>query len=167
MSIGCKDRLLPGLAKTFFMDTRIVKGLKKEQGSGGDSRIKVAFFAGCAINYLMPRIGEASLKLLEEAGAKVSVPSAQLCCGMPALSIGDTDTATSLALKNLEAFEAVDADFITTACATCTNALKVGFKAALAGDPLLTERVSRFSEKVRDITELLANEFNITRALRG
>ncbi len=167
MPIGCKDRLVPGLAKTFFMDTRLVKNLKKEHGKGARSGVKVAFFAGCAINYLLPRIGEASLKLLNEAGAVVIVPSAQVCCGMPALSLGDTDTAKSLALKNLEAFEAVEADFITTSCATCTRALKDGFMAALTDDPSLTERVLSFSAKVRDITELLANEFNIIPRLKG
>ena len=70
----------------------------------------------------------------------VSVPRAQVCCGMPALSLGDAGTAKSLAIKNLEAFEATDADFITTSCATCTRTLKDGFKTILSGEPSLMRR---------------------------
>ena len=33
LPIGCNDRLVPGLSKTFFMDTSLVKGLRKEQRS--------------------------------------------------------------------------------------------------------------------------------------
>ncbi|MCC7201737.1 MAG: (Fe-S)-binding protein [Nitrospirae bacterium] len=131
-----------------------------------EKAIKVAFFAGCLINYVMPDIGLASLKVLEKAGASVVVPQGQTCCGMPALSMGDFDDARALALKNLEVFEAYDPDFITTSCATCTDGLKNKFRQLLEGEgPEMKRRVDVFCSKVRDITDLLVNELKLPAVL--
>ncbi len=150
-------RLVPQLAERFFLDLPEVKAL----GSGPKSSqgaTKVAFYAGCGVNYLMPEVGVASLDVLKRAGVDVVVPPAQVCCGIPAYSMGDMDAARAMALKNLEAFESTDADFIATSCATCGYALKKHFRELLGDDPRLAERVEAFSKKVRDITELLVDE---------
>ena len=153
-------RLVPPLAERFFLDSI---SEKPEVRSKKDSSLpRVGFFAGCLINYMLPNIGDASLKLLEKAGASVVVPLDQRCCGMPALGMGDVETAKSLALKNLEAFEQYELDYITTACATCGDGLKRRFK-ELLGDEY-RERVNAFSEKVRDITELLVNDFGFPKS---
>src|SRR3989337_1535578 len=165
-------RLMPPLADTFFLERRaltVEKGRKGEREKGRkilspirpftDSPIRVGFFAGCLINYMLPNIGEASLKLIEKAGASVIVPPDQHCCGMPALGMGDVETAKSLALKNLEAFEQYKLDYITTACATCGDGLRRRFK-ELLGDEY-PERANPFCSKVRDITELLVRELRV------
>jgi len=180
------ERLVPPLAKRFFLDM-VEEGLEnvaptfmvgklwgmnphatagRDKAFSGEKNIKVGFFAGCLINYVMPDIGLASLKVLEKAGATVFVPSGQTCCGMPALSIGDVEDAKSLALKNLEVFESYDLDFITTACATCTDGLKSRFKELLQDEgPEIKRRVESFSIKVRDITDLLVNELKLTASM--
>ncbi len=157
-------RLVPELAEEFFLDRDEVRRLSTEpmprkSDVSSIKTTKVAFFSGCGINYLMPEVGLATLKVLDKAGASVSVPDRQLCCGMPALSGGDKKTAKKLALSNLEAFEAGEYDFITTSCATCSHALKSVFGKVLADEgPEVLERVEKFSSKVRDVTELLYNE---------
>lgn len=153
-------RLIPPLAKTFFLDMPEVKRLERTQPDAGRSTAakKVAFYAGCGVNYLMPDVGLASIDVLKRAGAAVSVPASQVCCGMPAFSIGDVATAKSMALKNIEIFEAGGYDYITTSCATCGYGLKTLFKKLLGDDPQLAARVDAFSAKVRDITELLVND---------
>ena len=157
-----EGRLVPELAQNFFLDRKDIEALGNEDGNDGKgATATVAFFAGCGINYMLPHVGEATVAALKEAGAKVVVPQAQGCCGMPALSMGDIDTARSLALKTLEAFENTFADFITTACATCTYALKKKLSELLSDEPELRERALRLSAKTRDITELLANELPI------
>lgn len=150
-------RLVPQLAERFFLDLPDVKAL----GGGSKSRqgaAKVAFYAGCGVNYLMPEVGVASIGLLKRAGVDVVVPPAQVCCGIPAYSMGDMDAARAMALKNLEAFESADAAFIATSCATCGYALKKLFRELLGDDPKLAARVEAFSKKVRDITELLVDD---------
>lgn len=162
-------RLLPPIARTPFLELPEVRGistsapLRSAKGRGA----RVAFYAGCGINYLMPETGSASLEVLKRAGAEVVVPVGQVCCGMPAYAMGDLPTARAMALKNLEVFESCDFDFVTTACATCGHGLKSLFKDILGDDPELKERAEAFSKKVRDISELLVNELGFKGKGRG
>ncbi|MBI3399738.1 MAG: (Fe-S)-binding protein, partial [Deltaproteobacteria bacterium] len=134
-------RLVPQLADRFFLDVvadssaslATPTGHPTKGWVGQTTQPRIGFFAGCLINYMLPNIGEASLKVLEKAGASIVVPLDQHCCGMPALGNGDIETAKSLALKNLEVFEKYELDYITTACATCGDGLKRRFK-ELLGD---------------------------------
>ena len=153
------ERLVPPLAKRFFMDEI---PLNPSFSKGEIKSPRVGFFAGCLINYVMPDIGLSSLKVLEKAGAAVIVPHGQTCCGMPAISMGDFEDARALALINLEVFEAHDLDFITTSCATCTDGLKNKFRKLLEDEsPEMKRRVDVFCSKVRDITDLLVNELKL------
>ncbi|MBI5893762.1 MAG: (Fe-S)-binding protein [Deltaproteobacteria bacterium] len=161
-----EKRLVPKLAEKFFLESvdqrseSVALGFIPNEGplpiKGNATSPKIGFFAGCLINYIYPHIGEASLKVIEKAGASVIVPLDQSCCGMPAIGVGDIEAAKKLALKNLEAFERYELDYITTACATCGHGLKRRFKDLLGNE--YPERINAFSNKVRDITELLVNE---------
>jgi glycolate oxidase iron-sulfur subunit len=149
-------RLVPPLASTPFLDLPEVKAIEgKGAGKGGP---KVAFYAGCGINYLLPDVGLKSLEAVKRAGAEVSVPQGQACCGMPAYAMGDIATARAMALKNLEAFEQVDADFIVTSCATCGHGLKRLMVDLLSDSPELEARAKKIAAKTRDISELLMTE---------
>ncbi|MEK7803910.1 MAG: (Fe-S)-binding protein, partial [Deltaproteobacteria bacterium] len=105
-------RLMPPLADRFFLESRELRAESQDKEESMEMRAKsgdkssftlnsqlstlnspkVGFFAGCLINYMLPNIGEASLKLIEKAGASVIVPLDQHCCGMPALGMGDVET---------------------------------------------------------------------------
>lgn len=150
------NRLMPPLAKRFFLDMPEVRALQGADAGAGQA--KVAFYAGCGVNYLMPETGLSSIEALKKAGASVTVPASQICCGMPAYSMGDVATARGMALKNLEVFERAGFDYIATSCATCGYGLKTMFGKLLGDDPALKDRVEAFSSKVRDISELLVND---------
>lgn len=152
-------RLLPPPAKSFFLELPMVRSLSGCDARGDGARpVRVAFYAGCGINYLLPEVGVKTIEVLKKAGADVVVPQGQVCCGMPAYSMGDVKSARLMALKNLEEFESHDFDFIATSCATCGYGLKKLFRDILGDAPELKERVEKFSSKVRDISELLIRE---------
>lgn len=158
-------RLMPEVAGKFFLDMKEARKLgrrvkPKADGTAGENEQnpRVAFFAGCGVNFLMPQVGIASLKCIERTGASVSVPKGQVCCGMPAFYTGDVETAMRLAKKNIELFEKYDSDYIATSCATCSHGLKTVFKKLFEDDDEMRERAESFSAKVRDITELLATD---------
>ncbi|MFQ5735724.1 MAG: (Fe-S)-binding protein [Thermodesulfobacteriota bacterium] len=157
-----KGRLMPQVARKFFLDLPEVKAASGARG--GPRRTgapRVAFYAGCGVNFLMPDVGLKSVEVIKKAGAEVVVPREQVCCGMPAYSTGDVATAKEMALKNLEVFEGHDVDFIATSCATCGYGLKTGLRDLLGDDPELAGRVEAFCSKVRDINELLVNELKL------
>ncbi|GAB4166192.1 MAG: (Fe-S)-binding protein [Planctomycetota bacterium] len=85
---------------------------------------RVAFFVGCATNYVYPATAEAIVKILNRIGMEVVVPKGQLCCGTPALAVGATQEGAELARRNSEIFASLDVDAIVTGCASCALTLK-------------------------------------------
>ncbi len=95
--------------------------------SNPDLKRKQYFFAGCLIDFAYPEIGEALVKLLNAAGIEVVFPEEQTCCGAPARYSGVMDVAANNSKQNVEALLSMDADYVVSACPTCTVALKKQF----------------------------------------
>ncbi|MBN2231442.1 MAG: (Fe-S)-binding protein [Deltaproteobacteria bacterium] len=88
-----------------------------------DSGPPVIFFPGCAISYLFPEIGRATIRVLERLGFTVLVPKF-VCCGTAARAAGDRNTADNLQHQNHELLAALPLGApVITACATCGHAL--------------------------------------------
>ncbi|MBI4294846.1 MAG: (Fe-S)-binding protein [Chloroflexi bacterium] len=114
---------------------------------------RVAFFIGCLNANLYPETVAAALRLLARHRVQVTLPDFR-CCGLPAYSYGDSESARSLARKNIDAV-GHDVDAVVTACASCGSFLK-DYRQLLAQDAGYSERAAAFSARVKDITELLA-----------
>lgn len=142
------DRTLPGLAKTFFTDR-----FSGQVATGKGPRVGI--FAGCMTNYLYPGTGEKMIELLTREGVSVFVPSEQVCCGMPALVGGASETARELACKNLEAFEKYGLDAVVTGCASCGGNLKENYRELLLEAGIEEKRIESFLSKILDINEFL------------
>lgn len=112
-------------------------------------KMRVGFFAGCLINYVYPNIAEALIDVLNKLNIEVIVPPSQVCCGIPARSLGDTTAAKILAEKNREVFEAEKFDAIVTACGTCLLTIKREYL------KLLGESWRPMTEKMYDISVFL------------
>ncbi len=83
---------------------------------------KVALFTGCMVDYRLPEIGVALLKVMEYNDVDVVVPTEQVCCGSPLLRTGQTDAFPDVVKRNQEVFK--DYDTIITVCAGCGSTLK-------------------------------------------
>ena len=66
---------------------------------------EVGLFATCLVDLMRPSVGFATVKLLEDAGCRVSVPEAQTCCGQPGYNKGDYAGAAAVARQVIETFE--------------------------------------------------------------
>lgn len=111
----------------------------------------VGFFAGCAITYLYPEIGEALIQVLTQLGYSVHVPRSQQCCGIPALSSGAGETVEKLAASNVAAFGTFGEKKIITACASCYGGIGAHY-AQMQGE------AAAFSEQVVDYNVFLQDE---------
>ncbi|HEX77713.1 MAG TPA: (Fe-S)-binding protein [Dehalococcoidia bacterium] len=116
---------------------------------------KVGYFLNCLNNLALEEVGMASLKVLNAYGCDLTIPKGQSCCGMPALAYGETEIFREMARRNIDQFRDADVEVIITDCATCGHTLKL-YGELLANDPGYAEAARNFSQKVRDITELLA-----------
>ncbi|CAG1771351.1 glycolate oxidase iron-sulfur subunit [uncultured bacterium] len=136
-------RWIPPLAKESvlkkYRNTRKIKSPK----------MKVGFYVGCLINYIYTDIADAVIEVLNHFEVEVVVPPGQLCCGIPARSLGDVKTARRLAEINVEVFEKANVDFIINACATCGRTLKRDYPR------ILGDRCLKFTNKLYDISEFI------------
>lgn len=109
-------RSLPAIAAEPFRDAflKIKQPRHKE---------KVAFYAGCLIDFAYPEMGVALVKLLNKAGIEVTFPQEQTCCGAPALYNGAYEVAAQNAVDNIKVLLNEDVKYVVSACPTCTLAL--------------------------------------------
>ncbi len=146
-----EKRSLPAIADVPFRDR-----IKKIQQPKYDK--KAVFYSGCLIDFAYPEIGEALVKILNRAGIEVIFPQEQTCCGAPARYTGVMDVAANNAKQNIEALLSVEADFVVSACPTCTVALKTQFINDLqeqkASEKVIKE-AKKLSQKVYDASELI------------
>lgn len=146
-----KDRRLPSVADKFLSER-----LPEENPSTAAQKrkIRVAYFVGCATEFVLPASGEAIVRVLNEAGVDVVIPKEQGCCGLAVHVNGDIETSTAMALHNLEVLEKIDADYIITSCATCGSALR-DIWPRMARNAEEKKRFEALAAKVRDASELI------------
>jgi glycolate oxidase iron-sulfur subunit len=143
-------RHIPTIAKKPFMDRH------PEVIPGEPGKPRIVFFVGCMTNFVYTEVGEAALALFRHLGCTVIIPKGQQCCGLPGMSGGDLDTVRELAEKNLNAIERFEADYIMSACATCSGALHRLYPLAIGKrNPELKARLEALATKTADASQLL------------
>ncbi|MCE5335341.1 MAG: (Fe-S)-binding protein [Desulfobacteraceae bacterium] len=147
-----KGRQLPSIANAFLSET--LSESNAPLAGSADRKLRVAYFSGCATEYVLPSAGRSLVRLLNASGVEVIFPKDQGCCGIAVEANGDVETARQMALRNLRALFAAKADLIVTGCATCGSTLKEGWANLFRDDPRQGDFLE-LAAKVRDISELL------------
>ena len=122
---------------------------------------RVALFVTCLVDLMRPSVGFAAVKLLEQAGCTVEVPTAQTCCGQPAHNSGDKATAEALARQTIAACEGYD--YVVAPSGSCAGMLKSHYPKLLADDAAWKSRADAFSAKVYELIAFLVD----VRAMTG
>ena len=153
------DRHFPALAGEALHKT--VPSLDEARKPGG---LKVAFFPGCMVDKVFPRVGKAVLKVLAHHHVAVFLPGNQACCGIPALSSGDRQSFQKLVDMNLELFAKGDFDYLVTPCATCTSTIKKFWPSLAGTDPAKREALDKLAAKTLDINAFLVDVVKVQAA---
>jgi glycolate oxidase iron-sulfur subunit len=145
--LGSAAKLAPRIPDRFFVAAGQRIASPDPQG--------VAFVhTGCIMSVAFGQVHEATLRMLRRARLSVVIPAEQGCCGAIAVHAGDMDFARQMAKRNITAFETSGADVYVVNAAGCGSALKE-YGELFASDDQWAQRAARFSERVRDITEVL------------
>jgi len=115
------------------------------------AKMRVAYYAGCMMNYVYADVAETTHRVLVHNGYRVESPKVE-CCGMPNRALGDHEGALRHARHNVDALAGYDA--IVTDCGSCGSALKE-YGHLLAGDPGYAEKAKAVSNRVYDVAEFL------------
>ncbi len=87
---------------------------------GGTEGGGAVYFAGCTASYVEHDIGQATVRLLDEAGVEFTyVGKKENCCGTPMLVAGKWDVFAETVKKNIAAVKAKGADTVITSCPAC------------------------------------------------
>ncbi|MFN8672756.1 MAG: FAD-binding and (Fe-S)-binding domain-containing protein [Candidatus Sericytochromatia bacterium] len=145
-----KEMVLPKFAKATLRER--YGNLTEEYGKKG----KVAYFHGCAGNYLDNGIGDAVINVLTKNGIEPVLPK-QRCSGTPIITYGNKDVMLENAEFNLDSLAKYEK--VITSCASCNLMLKEYEKYV---SEEYKEKAEKLKEKVSDISEFVFNELNIT-----
>ena len=152
-------RSVPALASRPARDTLLGRAFEARAdgpwASSGARGLTVAYFLQCITDRFAPEQARAAIDLLRACGARVVVPAGQHCCGLPPLDAGDRETARRMAKQTIEALEAVQADWIVSAGASCAIAIAHDYAELLAGEPEWQARAGRVAERTLDLLSFL------------
>ncbi len=121
----------------------------------------VAMLTGCVMPEVLPQVNHATVQVLSANGYGVMAPPAQRCCGALQAHAGELEKARQLAKHNIAVFESTRASWVVVNSAGC-GAMMKEYGHLLAGDADFADRAKAFSQRVCDISEILA-----TAPLRG
>ncbi|MBP0614637.1 (Fe-S)-binding protein [Jiella mangrovi] len=127
----------------------------------GKPQPTVALFVTCLVDLFRPSVGFAAIKLLEEAGCRVVVPSSQTCCGQPAYNSGDRMDTRAIARQVIATFEAYD--YVVAPSGSCGSTLKKHYPELFAGDSEWETRAKGFAAKVFELVSFLTDVMGLER----
>lgn len=140
------DKIAEQLIAPYVGDTPIVI-------QGPHDAPRLALFTGCMSNLLFYSLLDKAIEIFSKKYT-VIIPSGQGCCGLPALSAGNTEAADLLARRNLEVMNSLGTDVIATVCASCTVGIRDGFHRL--GAPALADKVMDGVEVLAGMPEQIA-----------
>jgi glycolate oxidase iron-sulfur subunit len=142
---------LPPLSRPFFAPRGQVYPAR------GERRGRAGLLAGCVMHTAFAPVMRATVRVLTRNGWEVVVPAGQGCCAALHLHAGEPGGARALARRLIAAFDAAGTDVVVTNSAGCGAAMKE-YGHLLRDDPAWADRAAAFSARVRDVTELLAQQ---------
>jgi glycolate oxidase iron-sulfur subunit len=118
--------------------------------------LRVALLTGCVQDAFFAHVNRATARVLAAHGCEVLVPPLQSCCGALEIHSGREQPALRRMRDLIAQMETLDVDHIVVNSAGCGSAMKE-YGALLADDPFWAARAARFSARVRDVMEVVAD----------
>jgi L-lactate dehydrogenase complex protein LldE len=121
---------------------------------------RVGLFVTCLVDLMRPSVGFAAVKLLEDAGCSVFVPS-QTCCGQPAYNSGDKATTRDIAWATILAFE--DCDYVVAPSGSCGGMLARHYPDLFAGEPERALKANAFAARCHELVSFLVDVMKVAK----
>ncbi len=118
--------------------------------------MKVALFIPCYIDLIFPKVGIATIGLLERLGIEVVYPENQTCCGQPMANEGDQKNAAKIEKTFCKNFENLDVDYIIGPAGSCVKHVRLHMDAVEQ-----TPAVKEIRTKTLELVEFLHDVLNV------
>jgi L-lactate dehydrogenase complex protein LldE len=120
---------------------------------------RVGLFVTCLVDLIRPSVGFAAVKLLENAGCKVVVPT-QTCCGQPAYNSGDRADTKAIARQTIAAF--AECDYVVAPSGSCAGMLAKHYPDLFHDEPDMALKAAAFAAKCRELVSFLVDTLGVT-----
>jgi L-lactate dehydrogenase complex protein LldE len=117
-------------------------------------------FITCIVDTLYPEVGEAVVRVLERAGARVEFPLDQTCCGQPAFNAGMRLEARRMAKQTVQVLETAPGPVVLPS-GSCTGMIRHGYAELFAGDPDWLPRAKDLAARTFEFTEFLVDVLGV------
>lgn len=122
---------------------------------------QVGLFVTCLVDLFRPTVGFAAIKLLEQAGCRVEVPTAQVCCGQPAYNSGDRADAAAIARDVVKAFE--DYEYVVAPSGSCAGMIREHYPRLFENDPAWAPRAHHVARRTWELLSFLTDVMGVSR----
>jgi len=122
--------------------------------------MRVGLFITCLADALYPRVGQATVKLLERLGHEVVFPADQTCCGQMHINTGYVRGARPLVRHHLEVFSASDVDAVVAPSGSCVGSVRHQHAALHTGAS--AERAAELASRTYELSEFLVDVLGVT-----
>lgn len=148
--LGAMERLTPKVSLTAAL-----RRLPELTPASGRKKGRVGLLQGCVQRVFFGDVNAATVRVLAADGFDVYAPPSVRCCGALMLHSGYEKESLELATEMFTAFE--DCDYVVVNAAGCGSSMK-DYGHVFRDDPRWAEAAKSFSDKVRDVAELLEEE---------
>lgn len=120
----------------------------------------VYLFGTCLVDLFQPGAGMDAVRLIEREGVQVHFPQGQSCCGQPAYSSGNPESAKEVARAQLDLM--TDLWPIVVPSGSCAGMMRCHWPSLFADDPVYGPRARDAAERIFELTEFLVKVLHVS-----
>jgi L-lactate dehydrogenase complex protein LldE len=124
--------------------------------------VKVALFATCLVDTMVPQVARATAVLLERLGHEVVVPRGQSCCGQMHVNTGYRREAVPIVANHVRAFAGAEA--IVAPSGSCVASIhhQQAAVARRSGEHALADEAAALAERTWELSQFLVDVVGVT-----
>ena len=124
--------------------------------------MKVALFATCLVDTMVPQVAMATARLLERLGHDVVVPQGQSCCGQMHINTGYRREAVPIVANHVRAFAGAEA--IVAPSGSCVASIhhQQAMVARRAGEHALADDAAALADRTYELSQFLVDVLGVT-----
>jgi L-lactate dehydrogenase complex protein LldE len=123
----------------------------------------IGLFIPCYVDQLFPKVGLATLDLLEQLGQTVEFPAAQTCCGQPMANTGCLKEAEPFAKRFIEIFSPYD--YIVAPSGSCVAMVRQHYTELLHHEHGIEAAMKEVQAKTFELCEFMTDVLKVDQKL--
>jgi L-lactate dehydrogenase complex protein LldE len=124
--------------------------------------MKVALFATCLVDTMVPQVARATAVLLERLGHEVVVPPGQSCCGQMHVNTGYRREAVPIVANHVRAFAGAEAVVAPSGSCVASIHHQQAVVARRAGEHGLAEEAEALAGRTYELSQFLVDVLGVT-----